>query len=216
RVIEADQSLAFVDQRSPVALRESFEGQELEHRLPWRGADLPPTRDEAVDEERRPDLGREDHLLLVFRREDPRPFCRIVAEDRRVRLRRFAKLRGRRHEPRQLTVLPARAALLPDDPARGDRREEVPVAEALVLRRVTRDELTDLVARARRRRELEDPVVDVLERGEIRSSRRPPRGEASIKGRERVRRVLLRADEVKSRAHERRLDDQPLVDRYRE
>src|SRR5207247_8594506 len=132
---------------------------------------------------------------------------------RLVRLQRLAQLRRRRDEPGELTVLPARAALLPDDPARGDRGPEVPVAQALVLRRVARDELTDLVARARRRRALEDPVVDVLERGEIRSSRRPPRGEASIKGRERVRRVLLRAGEVKSRAHEGRLYDQALFDR---
>src|SRR5438093_5902071 len=95
RVVEAHQPLAFVDQRRPVALRETLEWQELEHGLSWGGRDLPPTGDEAVDEERRPDLGREDHLLLVFGRKDPRALGRIVAEDRRVEAREETRGRDR-------------------------------------------------------------------------------------------------------------------------
>src|SRR5713101_443205 len=94
-VIEPDQSLAFVYERRLVALRESLERKQLEHRLPWRARDLPAARDEAVDEERRPDLGREDHLLLVFRRQDARSLGGVVAEDRGVEARQETRWRDR-------------------------------------------------------------------------------------------------------------------------
>src|SRR6185503_11012780 len=138
----------------------------------------------------------------------------IAASDEiecRVGLRGLAQPRRWRDEARQLPVLPARAALLPDDPAGGDRGEEIPVAEPFVLRRVARDELADLLARARLRRELEHPVVDVLECGEIRPAGWPPCGEPPVERRERIGGVLLRADQVERRAHERRLDHETLV-----
>src|SRR5216117_4086008 len=132
RVIEAHQPLAFVDQRCLVALRERRERQELEHRLPWRGRDLPPTGDEAVDEERRPDLGREDHLLLVFRREDPRPLGRIVAEDRGVKSRKETRGRDRvgrwTRRPREVeelaSTLVAEPAKVADAPKRFTQRRD--------------------------------------------------------------------------------------------
>src|SRR5258706_7166209 len=291
RVIEAHQALALIDERGLVALRDPLERQELEDGLLRRARDLPPARDEAIDEERRPYLRGEDHLLLVFRRQDARSLRGIATEDRGVEARKksrwrdgvarrarglreveqlaaalvaeaeyirdalersperrhtasgpvreiadgggperaeipasheiecgvgrrcLAHPRGWRDEAGELPVLPVRAALLPDDPARCDRREEIPVAKAFVLRRVARDELADLLARPRLRREREHFVVDVLEGGEIGPAGWSPRGEAPVERSERIGGVLLRAHEVERCAHQRRLDHEALVDR---
>src|ERR1700704_4507913 len=95
RVIEAREPLALFDEGRLVALRQSLERQDLENGPFRRPGDLPTPRDETIDEERGPDLGGEDDLLLVLRRQDPRALGRIVAEDRGVEAREESHRRDR-------------------------------------------------------------------------------------------------------------------------
>src|SRR5687768_17492693 len=93
RVIEADEPLSLVDERRLVALGESLERQELEDGLLRCCPDLPSTGHEAIDEERGPHLGGEDHLLFVFRRQDAGSLGGVVAEDRRIEAREKTRRR---------------------------------------------------------------------------------------------------------------------------
>src|SRR5437588_193644 len=64
-----------------------------------------------------------------------------------------AEPRGRGHMPRELAMLEMCTLWVPDEPARRDRREKEPVAKAFVrraLRHMPRDEIADLLTRARR------------------------------------------------------------------
>src|SRR2546426_12151633 len=91
RRVEARELLAFLNERVAVRPRELPKRLELEDRLFRSDCDCPAAGDEAVDEEGRPDLGRENDLLAVRLWQDTNPFGGSMAEYRRVEPREEAR-----------------------------------------------------------------------------------------------------------------------------
>src|SRR5205814_5877764 len=82
--VAAHEALALVDELGPIRSGQSLERQQLEDRLLRTAGDPPAPGDQAVDEEGRPYLSREDDRPPIGVRQDPCPLGRGVTEDRGV------------------------------------------------------------------------------------------------------------------------------------